>query len=322
MSAELRSNGSPFPSLDTSRATLPDVALDGRPRASGRLDRVGMTGIETVVRLPGDPAPFQLPARVDAFVDLDDPRAKGIHMSRMVLALERALSGGELTPRLLEGLLRQLRSDQGSLSRSAEVHIRTSHPITRTSLLSAIAGRRIYPFSWSGRLDPGDSVRLALGTTITYSSTCPCAQALSRDALLASFWSRFRDLDEIPIAEALDWIGEDGLLPVPHSQRSSAEVGVQIDPQADPLAPRELIDLVEEALGTPVQAVVKRVDEQEFARRSGARPLFCEDAAREVAAALAADPRITAHRVRVEHRESLHPHDAVAEVSSPDWVWT
>jgi GTP cyclohydrolase I len=97
-------------------------------------------------------------------------------------------------------------------------------------------------------------------------------------------------------------------------------VRVEVDPQSQPLSPLELIDLIEEALGTPVQAAVKRVDEQEFARRNGANPLFCEDAARQVAAALAAEPRVFAHHVRVDHHESLHPHNAVAYASSANWV--
>jgi GTP cyclohydrolase I len=42
--------------------------------------------------------------------------------------------------------------------------------------------------------------------------------------------------------------------------------------------------------------------------------MFCEDAARRIRGALEGDHDITAYRVRVEHQESLHPHDAVAEV--------
>ena len=55
-----------------------------------------------------------------------------------------------------------------------------------------------------------------------------------------------------------------------------------------------LIDRVEQALGTPVQTVVKREDEQAFARLNGENLMFCEDAARRMAAALAADPRSSA----------------------------
>ena len=43
--------------------------------------------------------------------------------------------------------------------------------------------------------------------------------------------------------------------------------------------------------------------------------MFCEDAARRVAAALAVDARLTGWHVRVAHFESLHAHDAVATVA-------
>jgi GTP cyclohydrolase I len=43
--------------------------------------------------------------------------------------------------------------------------------------------------------------------------------------------------------------------------------------------------------------------------------MFCEDAARRIAAALAADPRVERFDAEVSHFESLHPHDAVARVS-------
>jgi GTP cyclohydrolase I len=119
----------------------------------------------------------------------------------------------------------------------------------------------------------------------------------------------------------LEWLdSEEGVLPVPHSQRSRADVRIEIAPTSSTPAPLELIDLVEGALGTPVQATVKRIDEQEFARLNGANPLFCEDAARRIASALASDPRIRAYRVRVDHQESLHPHNAVAAVASPTWA--
>ena len=52
----------------------------------------------------------------------------------------------------------------------------------------------------------------------------------------------------------------------------------------------ELIDRVEQALGTPVQTAVKREDEQAFAALNARNLMFCEDAARRVAHALAADP--------------------------------
>ena len=77
----------------------------------------------------------------------------------------------------------------------------------------------------------------------------------------------------------------------------------------------DLVDAIESALGTPVQTAVKREDEQAFAALNAANLMFCEDAARRVAAALRADVRVEAFDATVSHFESLHAHDAVARVS-------
>lgn len=46
--------------------------------------------------------------------------------------------------------------------------------------------------------------------------------------------------------------------------------------------PVKLIDRIEHALGTPVQTLVKRSDEQAFALANGQNLMFCEDAARRL----------------------------------------
>ena len=74
----------------------------------------------------------------------------------------------------------------------------------------------------------------------------------------------------------------------------------------------DVIDLIENALRTPVQTAVKREDEQAFALANGQNLMFCEDAARRMQRALDADERIADFRVQATHHESLHPHDAVA----------
>ena len=110
----------------------------------------------------------------------------------------------------------------------------------------------------------------------------------------------------------LAWLGsEQGIVATPHSQRSTADVRVQLNPGFDfPII--DLIDLLEDALKTPVQTAVKREDEQAFALANGQNLMFCEDAARRMHRVLDADERIVDFRLRASHHESLHPHDAVA----------
>ena len=148
-----------------------------------------------------------------------------------------------------------------------------------------------------------------------YSSTCPASAALSRQVNAARFAEDFAGLRPLSNDAVRDWLAsERGLAATPHAQRSRADVRVELRPAFDDLPLQALVDAVENALGTPVQTAVKREDEQAFAEANAANLMFCEDAARRVAAALSADARVSAWNVRVAHFESLHPHDAVASV--------
>ena len=74
-------------------------------------------------------------------------------------------------------------------------------------------------------------------------------------------------------------------------------------------------DEIENSLKTPVQATVKREDEQAFALLNGSNLMFCEDAGRRIQTALNHDERILDYWARCTHYESLHPHNAVSVVT-------
>jgi GTP cyclohydrolase I len=112
----------------------------------------------------------------------------------------------------------------------------------------------------------------------------------------------------------LTWLGSaNGIVATPHSQRSSAELSIQLDANQSTLPLTDLIDDVEAALGTAVQTAVKRADEQAFALANGQNLMFCEDAARRLNLALKRSDAVKAFHLKVIHAESLHAHDAVAE---------
>jgi GTP cyclohydrolase IB len=290
---------------------MPDVAGES-PAHAGRLDQVGMDAIEMPVLVAqADAAAQRVSARVAAFVDLADPDARGIHMSRLYLHLDRHLSAEPLTPCALRRVLRDFLDSHAELSRRAEVRIRFDHLIRRASLASHHSGWRAYPVEIVARLgEEGFAAELAVG--VQYSSTCPASAALARQLIQEQFASDFADRKSIDRDEMLAWLGsEEGIVATPHSQRSTADVRVKLAHGFDfPIV--DLVDLIEDALKTPVQTAVKREDEQAFALANGQNLMFCEDAARRVQRALDADERVADFRVRATHHESLHPHDAVA----------
>lgn len=307
---------------------LPDVA--GDTAASARaLDWVGMRGIALPLRVAGeDGAVMQVPASVDVLVDLRDPDARGIHMSRLYLQLQDALVDQALTPARVRQVLRDCVRSQGALSSSARLVLRFDLLLRRRALASDNSGWKRYPLEIDAVLSDvppaDDALSLSLGFSVEYSSTCPASAALSRQLNAARFVEDFAqeagagpDAGGAPaIAAVRDWLAsERGLAATPHAQRSRAEIRVDLGAHADVFPAADLIDRVEAALATPVQTAVKREDEQAFARLNAENLMFCEDAARRVAAALAGDARIRRYDARVSHFESLHPHDAVAQVS-------
>ncbi len=292
---------------------LPDVAFD--PAALARpLDWVGMSNIALPLRVVSGQDAITVPASVDVSVDLRDATARGIHMSRLYLELQHAFASETVTPAGLRRVLQTLVDTQGGLSTRARLVLRYEHLMLRSALASEHAGWKRYPVEIDASLIDGH-LRLGLRFAVEYSSTCPASAALSRQLNAERFAQDFADAR--PLSSAVhEWLAsERGLAATPHAQRSRADVRVELRHAFEELPLAALVDAVEEALGTPVQTAVKREDEQAFARLNADNLMFCEDAARRVAAALSSDPRVERFEAQVSHFESLHAHDAVARVS-------
>jgi GTP cyclohydrolase I len=291
---------------------LPDVANEARPAVAGKLDWVGMDNIELPVRLPDGATSG---ARVSASVNLARPEARGIHMSRLYLHVDRALSAEPLSACMLRRLLKDFLDSHAGLSDRAQLRIDVELMLRRPALVSDNSGWKAYPVSVVATMDQG-RFELELGVQVKYSSTCPCSAALARQLIQDNFAAAFPAGRVADREAVLAWLGTEAAIDAtPHSQRSEASVRVKLVPSFKELPFVELIDRIEAALGTPVQAAVKREDEQAFARLNGRNLMFCEDAARRMQAALDADERILDFQVRAAHLESLHPHDAVAIAS-------
>lgn len=299
----------------TTPATLPDVAHDAAALARP-LDWVGMEKIALPVRIhDADGNTVQVAASVDVAVDLRDADARGIHMSRLYLQLQQAFASEAITPPGLRRVLQGFIESQNGLSSRARLRVRYEHLLQRPALESGHVGWKRYPVEIDAELREGH-LQLTLGFSVEYSSTCPASAALSRQLNAERFAEDFAAARPLSTHVVRDWLAsERGLAATPHAQRSRAEVRVELRPAFDELPLLALVDAIEAALGTPVQTAVKREDEQAFAELNAANLMFCEDAARRVAAALSADARIERYDVTVAHFESLHPHDAVARVS-------
>lgn len=299
--------------LDNTARAMPDIAAEPHLAQAGVLDWVGMGEIEMPVTLVGDQGrTISSGARVNAFVNLKRGDVRGIHMSRLYLHVDKALSNEPVTPAVVRRLLKDFLESHVELSDRAMIRLRFDHLVRRKALASDNSGWKSYPVSITGVMDRAHFA-LELGLEAAYSSTCPCSAALARQLIQEQFEADFAAGKPVDRDAVLAWLGtEQGIRATPHSQRSIAEVKVRLVPSFQDFPIVEIIDRIEDALKTPVQTAVKRVDEQAFALLNGQNLMFCEDAARRMQAALEQDERISDFWLRASHQESLHPHDAVA----------
>jgi len=295
----------------TAQIPLPDIAKDAADHIPLSLEKVGMSGISVPLTVPTSNGAQAVSALASIYVDLTDPMAKGIHMSRLYQALHIQLTEQPLSIEKVTTVLQDCLQSHNAISSSCQIRLRFSLPLERPALLSDQRGWKEYPVEINCQITP-EGTQTELQVTVPYSSTCPCSAALSRQLLAEAFIEKFSDQtpDQTEIAEWLKSSG--GSVATPHSQRSLAIVRVRLNKDETTFAIESLIDQIENALQTPVQTAVKRIDEQEFARLNGTNLMFCEDAARRLKRLLNAG-NYSDFVLTVEHQESLHAHNAVAK---------
>lgn len=76
----------------------------------------------------------------------------------------------------------------------------------------------------------------------------------------------------------------------------------------------ELVEIAEREASSELYGILKRPDEKFVTERAYDNPKFVEDLVRDVAAALARDPRVQWYRVESENFESIHNHSAYAMI--------
>ena len=290
---------------------MPDVASRELRKPQAALDWVGMSDIHQPLLVKDGDQTRQVQARVQVYVDLADPKAKGIHMSRLYLILDEHAETRPLTAAGLKLLLASVLESHRGLSSRAFVQFEFDYYLRRNALVSENSGWNSYPVTLKGTLMDG-AIHLELGVGVYYSSTCPCSAALARQLIQNQFEADFGRRGSVKASAVKAWLGtEQGIVATPHSQRSVARLLVKLRDGLIHFPITNLIDDVEGALQTPVQTAVKREDEQEFARLNGQNLMFIEDAGRKLKVLLQQDGRLCDFWVRIEHHESLHAHDAV-----------
>lgn len=288
---------------------LTDVAQSSlsSKQSTGPLKWVGMEDIKTPLM---GLLSYPIEASLSAFVSLSQANQRGIHMSR-IYELTQKLSRKPISTELILNCLDEMMASQKGSSDAAKLIIKANALIERAALLSDKKGFKSYPIQITSQ-KVKDKTSFALSVFVDYSSTCPCSAALSRELIAKDFKSFFKE-NTLSLKSAEAFLLDENTWPAwPHAQRSRAYGHFLLNESQEIPDFVQLIQSMEEALGTPTQTAVKRVDEQEFARLNARNLMFCEDAARRLKNHFQPS-EFKDFKFKVRHFESLHSHDVFAE---------
>jgi GTP cyclohydrolase I/GTP cyclohydrolase-4 len=283
-----------------------------RPSTHVSLSRVGVTGVEKIVRIRQNGTEQLFYAELECFVDLG-PKQKGAHMSRFEEVVNEAIDEvvlGEAfkAETLAAHIAERIRDRQNGCR--AEVTIAARYPENRPAPASGSMTQEIYTMFGAAVASERGTRRL-IGVQAHGMTACPCAQEMvmdrSRDRLGEA---GFTD-DEIARVFAA--------VPVAtHNQRGigTLHVGCPED-CAQGVEAEELLEIVESSMSSEIYELMKRSDEVEVVEKAHRRPRFVEDCVREMVRAAVERFGSLGENVfvmaRQQNLETIHKHDVVAE---------
>ena len=295
-----------------SSAALIDVQAQ-TPSVALSLSRVGVTGVEKVIRLRQNDTEQLFSARFECAVDLGADQ-KGAHMSRFEEVVNDAVGEvvlGDSTFKvetLAERIAQLIRDRQGA--RLAEVTVEARFPEHKPAPVSGIRTQELYTLHGCA-VASELGTRRVIGVTAQGMTACPCAQGLvaeaARDRLEAEGFDASeieRILDAVPVAT--------------HNQRGLGTLHVgcteSCDEEIDATA---LLEIVESSMSSEIYELMKRSDEAHVVEKAHRRPRFVEDCVREMVRGVIdrfpqLDDRafVSARQVNLE---TIHQHSVVAE---------
>jgi GTP cyclohydrolase IV len=292
---------------------VPDVQA-ARPRTEVSLSRVGVTGVEKVIRVdPGDGGGLFF-AQMECFVDLN-PQQAGVHMSRFEEIVNEAIDEVVLSQtlkaeQLAAGIAERVRDRQGGLR--AEVALAARYPETVPTPATGSRTQEIYTL-YGTAVASDRGLRTLTGVEAQGMTACPCAQELVASGArerLAELGYETEQVDEIleavPVAT--------------HNQRGigSLHLGCPEGRTTD-IDARELLRIVESSMSSEIYELMKRADERAVVEKAHANPRFVEDCVREMIRQVGgAHPELADGGfvlARQENLETIHRHNVVAERS-------
>lgn len=238
------------------------------------IDRVGVRNLRHPVRVRDRAGGEQ--ATVATFtMNVSLPHDfKGTHMSRFVEVLNE--EAGAISVETFLAMPRRV----AERLHAGYSHVEMEFPyfMKKSAPVTGAVGVMDYEVAFVGEMSPDGSLQ-SVRVQVPITSLCPCSKEISDRGA--------------------------------HNQRGHVTVRIEMKRF---IWIEEIIELVEEAASCDLFGVLKRPDEKFVTERAYDNPKFVEDIARDVALRLNADDRIGRYRVEVENFESIHNHNAYAEI--------
>src|SRR5919198_2876231 len=283
-----------------------------RPATHVSLSRVGVTGVEKVLRISSNGREQLFYAELECFVDLA-PSQKGAHMSRFEEVINEAIDevvlGEALKAEALASHIAERVRDRHDGLRS-EVTIAARYPERKPTPATGTPTQEIYTLFGSAVASERGTRRL-VGVQAQGMTACPCAQELvmerSHDRLREQGFTDHeveRVFDSVPVAT--------------HAQRGLGTLYVGCPEACEQAVQAEtLLSIVESAMSSEIYELMKRADELEVVEKAHLHPRFVEDCVREmIRMAVERFSRFgpdTFLLARQENLETIHKHNVVAE---------
>lgn len=282
---------------------------EASPPVHLRINRVGVKGVKKTIMRKKNGKLTVLHATINAYIDLHKTK-KGIHMSRNLevvneiieSAIERNIEDTEV---LCMEIARKILERQPATS--AEVEIDADYTLPKTTPFLRMQTQERYEIHAKAIvIKSGGKIitRRSIGASVEGLTVCPCAMEAVREYIANEYNISREILSKIPIAS--------------HNQRSKGTLIVET-PENYRVELDDLIEIIENAMSSPIYEVLKREDELKVVLDAHSRPRFTEDVLRlmikgllEKYKDLPDNAYITA---RQENYESIHRHNTFAERS-------
>jgi GTP cyclohydrolase IV len=283
-----------------------------RPATGVSLSRVGVTGVEKIIRIEANGRRSLFYAELECFVDLG-PEQKGAHMSRFEEVVNEAIDEvvlGEAfkAETLASHIAERVRDRQDGLR--AEVTIAARYPENKPAPISGTPTQEIYTMFGAAVASTSGTRRL-IGVQAQGMTACPCAQEMvSESARERLREDGFTDDEIARVFKAV---------PVAtHNQRGIGTLHIGCpEGCTESLDAEVLLEIVESSMSSEIYELMKRPDELHVVEKAHSHPRFVEDCVREMVrmaterfAGLGDNAFVSA---RQENLETIHKHNVVAE---------